>query len=252
MKSDSIEIYFFVGESHYKKEINISNQQGAGASSLSPSEKRYTSPLPVFHGNPKTSEFLFFKPNLADLTPNFFYDAGSNSLKNGREDHTLPETFQVHKKTEFSGAEQARISENFIELYGKGLSLADISRNTGIAKNTIRAILLRAGIELRSNRSVPVSKALTDSGKRNIRPYYGFCYFQGAIAPDQREFENLALIHQLWSLGTNSNRIADVLNEKKIPARAASKWNRNSIVNIITRFENKQIILLKGGKYELR
>ena len=89
VKSDSIEIYFFVGESHYKKEINISNHQGAGATSLSPSEKRYTSPLPVFRGNPKTSKFLFLKPNLncstADLAANFFYYAGSNSLKNGRE-----------------------------------------------------------------------------------------------------------------------------------------------------------------------
>ncbi len=88
VKSDSIEIYFFVGESHYKKEIIISNQQGAGTHSLSPLEKRHTAPLPVFQGNPKTSEFLFLKPNLTDLTPNFFYDAGSNSLKNGSERRT--------------------------------------------------------------------------------------------------------------------------------------------------------------------
>ncbi len=88
VKSDSIEIYFFVGESHYKKEVIIHNQQGAGSSSLSLTEKRYTSPLPIFHGNPKTSEFLFLKPNLADLTPNFFYDAGSNSLKIGSERRT--------------------------------------------------------------------------------------------------------------------------------------------------------------------
>ncbi len=59
VKSDSIEIYFFVGESHYKKEINISDQQWAGANSLSPSEKKHAGPLPVFYGNPKTSEFLF-------------------------------------------------------------------------------------------------------------------------------------------------------------------------------------------------
>jgi hypothetical protein len=40
-------------------------------------EKRSTSALPVFHGNPKTAEILNFEPN-------FFYDAGSNSLKFGR------------------------------------------------------------------------------------------------------------------------------------------------------------------------
>ena len=84
VKSDMVEIYFFVGESHYKKEINIHNQQGAGSKSLLLTEKRHTSPLPVFHGNPKTSEFLFVKPNLIDLRETKFHDAGSNSLKIGR------------------------------------------------------------------------------------------------------------------------------------------------------------------------
>jgi len=172
--------------------------------------------------------------------------------KIGSQFATLPEPLQAHKKTELSGAERLRISQFFVELYEKGLSLTDISRQTGKAKNTIRNALLRAGIELRPNISVPVAKALRESGKRNIRPYYGFCYFQGCITPDPREFENLVLIHRLWSSGTNPNRIADILNAKKIPARSASRWNRNSVVNIITRFENKQIILTKGGKYELR
>lgn len=173
-------------------------------------------------------------------------------MKFGSQDHTLPALLQVHKKTELSGAERARISQIFVELYRKGLSLTDISKQTGKAKNTIRDSLIRAGIELRPNTAVPVASALRESGKRNIRPYYGFCYFQGQIIPDPREFENLLLIHRLWSVDTNPNRIADTLNAKKIPARSASKWNRNSIVNIIARFENKQIILSKGGKYELR
>ncbi len=173
-------------------------------------------------------------------------------LSRGSQNATLPALLQTHKKTELSGAERVRISQIFAELYEKGLSLTDISRQTGKAKNTIREALLRCGIELRSNVSVPVAKALGESGKRNIRPYYGFCYFQGRITPDPREFENLTLIHRLWSSGTNPNRIADSLNEKKIPARSALKWNRNSVVNIITRFKNKQIDLTKGGKYELR
>ena len=91
IKNEEIEIYFFVGEKHYKRELELSslrpfkhelNQIGAKP------EKRHSSALPVFHGNPKTSEFLYLKPNLTDLTPNFFYDAGSNSLKNGSERRT--------------------------------------------------------------------------------------------------------------------------------------------------------------------
>jgi hypothetical protein len=59
------------------------------------------------------------------------------------------------------------------------------------------------------------------------------------------------LIYQLWKLGTNPNRIADPLTEKKIQPRLAKLWNRNTVINILNRFENNQIIL-KGGQLELR
>lgn len=59
------------------------------------------------------------------------------------------------------------------------------------------------------------------------------------------------LIYQLWKSGTNPNRLADTLTEKKIQPRLAKSWNRNSVINILNRFENKQIIL-KGGQLELR
>lgn len=71
----------YVGEKHYKRELAIAGSQ------LNPKppvpdgsvpEKRNTSALPVFHGNPKTSNFLHLKPN-------FLNDAGSNSLKFGSE-----------------------------------------------------------------------------------------------------------------------------------------------------------------------
>jgi site-specific DNA recombinase len=81
VKKDEVEVYFFVGEKHYKRELAIAGSLLKGPSGrIHPQipEKRYTSPLPVFHGNPETS-------NLLHLKPNFFYDAGSNSLKIGRE-----------------------------------------------------------------------------------------------------------------------------------------------------------------------
>ena len=156
------------------------------------------------------------------------------------------------KRLELSGADKARISEIFVDLYENGLSLTDISRQTGKAKNTIRDSLLRNGTKMRTKVAVPVTYAVRSAGKGNIRPYYGFCYFQGKIVPDPREYENLALIHRLWSSETNPNCFADTLNAKKIPARSAAKWNRNSVVNIITRFETKQVTLTKGGSYELR
>lgn len=132
------------------------------------------------------------------------------------------------------------------------MSLRDISRVTGKAKNTIRDALQRADVELRPKVTLSTVEAETAKRKSNVRPFYGFCYFQGQVVPDQREFENLILIHQLWRSGANPNRIAETLNVRKVPARSATAWNRNSIVNIVTRFENETVILKKGGGYQLR
>ncbi|MBL7554219.1 MAG: hypothetical protein JNM24_00235, partial [Bdellovibrionaceae bacterium] len=90
VKSDEVEIFFYVGEKYYKRELAIAGSRIlptavtdtlSSAINASTPEKRHTSALPVFHGNPKTSEIL-------NLKPNYFYDAGSNSLKNGSERRT--------------------------------------------------------------------------------------------------------------------------------------------------------------------
>lgn len=104
---------------------------------------------------------------------------------------------------------------------------------------------------MRPNQAVPPATTWRSVGKRNIRPPYGFCYFQGKVVPDQREFPHLLLIHRLWKDRVNPNAIAEHLNAKKIAPRKASAWNRNSVVNILVRFKSKKIIL-KGDQYELR
>lgn len=128
--------------------------------------------------------------------------------------------------------------------------MTDISKQTGKAKNTIRDALTRAGIELRPNKILSVTAAKAKKCKSGAPPYYGFCYFQGKLVPDPREYENLLLIHRLWESGVNPNAIATMLNSKKTPARSAKSWNRNSVVKIIERFKHG-LIKIKGGNYEL-
>ena len=171
-------------------------------------------------------------------------------MKNGRQFHTPPEKTQAHKKIELSGAHQRRISSNIVRLYEKGLSLNEIAKLIAKPRSTVRSILVKAGIELRSSVPLPFKQAKRESGKGSIRPYYGFCYFQGQVVPDQREYNNLLLIHQLWLKGINPNAITDQLNAKKVPARSASAWNRNSVVKILKRFESG-LISANGGQLEL-
>jgi hypothetical protein len=175
----------------------------------------------------------------------------SQVVINGSLSHTLPELLQTHRTIELLEAQRLSISKNLVELYHQGLSLSDLSKQIGLAKSTVRDELVRAGITFRPAASLSVADATTTKGKGNMPPPYGFCYFQGKIVPDPREHGNLLLIRKLWKSEANPNRIANVLNEKKIKPRIASAWNRNSVVNILTRFENGQF-KLKGGQIEFR
>lgn len=162
----------------------------------------------------------------------------------------MGEHFQVHEIFDLPENPRVALSDEFAHLYRKGCSLPEIAKQTGRSKDMVRSALLRAGIDLRPKVALPVHMTWREPGKRNIRPYYGFCYFQGRVVPDPREYENLLLIHRLWKAKTNPNRIATLLNTKKIPARNASTWNRNSVVLVLQRFE-QAIISIKGEKYEL-
>ena len=75
INGEEVEIHFFVGENHYKRELEFLGSRPF--SRIEMPEKRRTNPLPVFHGNLETSKFLNLKPK------NLYVD-GSNSLTNGR------------------------------------------------------------------------------------------------------------------------------------------------------------------------
>ncbi|MBL7557891.1 MAG: hypothetical protein JNM24_18830 [Bdellovibrionaceae bacterium] len=175
----------------------------------------------------------------------------SGNDKIGSETHLLSERTQPAVIIELPESERLDISSLFTELYLKGLSLREIEQQTGAAKSVIRRRLLTNGVKLRSHIAVPFSSKKKVIGKSNIRPPYGFCYFQGQIVLDQKEYRNLLLIYKLWKSNANPNRISELLNEKNIPPRIAKFWNRNSVISILTRFENKQIVS-KGGQLELR
>ncbi|HRO66013.1 MAG TPA: hypothetical protein PL182_00460, partial [Pseudobdellovibrionaceae bacterium] len=180
-----------------------------------------------------------------------FRDPPSSGGSNGSLTASLPELPQVHKNIDLSEVRNQGISHKCIELYSKGYSLSEVSNLTGKARSTIQSILGKAGIALRPNRSVPGSLTWKNNGKNCVPPPYGFCYFQGKVVPDQKEYGNLLIIHRLWKERVNPNAIANQLNTKKIKPRKASAWNRNSVVKILRNFETKAI-LIKGDQYELR
>ena len=123
-------------------------------------------------------------PKMACLASLWFT---KHPVESGSGVHSLPELFEAHRIINLSGDEAERISDQVIKSYSKGIPLNDIVKQTGKARSTVRGILIRAGISLRPNVSLPISMAIKKSIQSNIRPYYGFCYFQARIVADPRE-----------------------------------------------------------------
>lgn len=168
----------------------------------------------------------------------------------------ITELLQAVDFTEFYIKINKRISpddaKNVAEMYAKGMSLRDISMQLSLSKNGVRSCLLRAGLKLREIVPKATHKRSLKSGKQSALPYYGFCYFEGSIIKDPREFPTLQKIHRLWSQGRTIHQINLELNRAKIPSRTGKTWSWAALQNIVARFENKQVILTKGGKYEFK
>lgn len=144
------------------------------------------------------------------------------------------------------------ISTEVTEKYKKGWSLRDIAKDLGVSKNGVRSILLRGRVTLRENITQATNKRKLNSGKNSARPYFGFCYFEGQIIKDPREFPTLKLIYCRFEQDRTIHEITMELNKVSIPSRSGKKWSWAAVQNIVQRFKDKKIILLKGGKYEFR
>ncbi|MBL7670297.1 MAG: recombinase family protein [Bdellovibrionaceae bacterium] len=157
-----------------------------------------------------------------------------------------PQFFETRNRI---SSEDAKI---IAEKYQKGCSLRDIAKLLGSSKNRVRSELKKLGLEPSQSNAQATHKRSLKSGKQAALPYYGFCYFEGQIVKDPREFPTLQTIHRLWSRGKSIHQINQELNRAKIPSRKGKAWSWAAIQNIVLRFKNKQIILSKGGKYEFR
>ena len=156
-----------------------------------------------------------------------------------------------HDFIEFPFCLKENIFAKTAPLYEQGLSLREIELRTGIPKTTIRKALMRGDVSLRATETERRSHGWRNSGKRGVKPPYGFCYLEGEITRHPKEYSVLKIIHERWKQGQPANSIATWLNGKKIPSPMGKSWSWNSVTNIINRFKSKTIVI-KGGSYELR
>ena len=107
------------------------------------------------------------------------------------------------------------LDENIAQLYQKGNSFRDNEKLLSISKTKIRDILIRLKIPIRP--VFPESNKATQRvvGKKNVKPPYGFAYFEGRVVKLPKEYRTLLQIINLWKSGRSLNSIDNIIKRIK-------------------------------------
>ncbi len=156
-------------------------------------------------------------------------------MKNGRPGLPTDEQGQAHVIISFPSRKSPRILKEFIQMWQSGLSLSEISRQTGRSRDMVRRALKRHEFETNPKSDEFDPTVWRKRRRSSSHPPYGFCYFQGNLVENPKEQEVLLLIIKLSKEGMNPNMIASHLKAKRLRPRRADSWNRNSIILILNR-----------------
>lgn len=143
------------------------------------------------------------------------------------------------------------LSDKIAELYQKGNSLREISKIVDLSKTKIRDTLLKLKIPIRPTFQETQRATQSRSGKKNVKPPYGFIYFEGRVVRHPKEYPVLLQIIGLWKKGRSLNSIATELNGRRVSSPMGKLWSFNSIDNIIKRIKDGHLVQ-NGDIYELR
>jgi hypothetical protein len=102
---------------------------------------------------------------------------------------------------------QVRIIEIIAPLYKENLSITEIAERTGFKRTMVWETLKQHEKELKSQRVVPYERWRKGHKKTGVRPPYGFCFLQGEVVRDPKEYPTLLLMHNLWTRGSGNMSI---------------------------------------------
>lgn len=125
--------------------------------------------------------------------------------------------------------------------------MKEISALTGFPYSTIRGQLIKGGMTLRGNKSVSANENLRQCFKNSAAPPYGFCYLNGRLEKDSREYPILQIIFKQWQMSRSATEIARHLNAKNYATRHQKKWKQPTVFYILERFESKAINMSDEG-----
>lgn len=128
-----------------------------------------------------------------------------------------------------------RVFEIVAPLYKKGLSISEISAQTGIARSTVYAAIRAKRDVFRPPEKVPFERWRRGNPKGRRHPPFGFCYYNGALVEDPREYPTVQLIRMLKEQGKSITEITNELNRRGIPTRRKKLWQYGVVKAVLRR-----------------
>lgn len=163
--------------------------------------------------------------------------------KDGRHLPITCNAIQLHDFIEIKVHLISNENNEFKALYEQGHSIREISNLLGFPFATIQRHLVRMGVTLRPNKPVSFLGKQSHTFKSAAPPIYGFCYLEGRLQKDPREYPILQTIEKQRQLGRTPTEIARHLNSKGFKTRHGKLWTQAHVFNIVQKLKNKHINL---------
>lgn len=128
---------------------------------------------------------------------------------------------------------------------------------TGFKRNAVWRELKKHIKDLRAQEPVPFDRWRKGRGKTRARPPYGFCYLDGEIIRDPKEYPSLKLILNLWNRDVSLGDIQRTLSGKGFRSRTGKPWSYNVIKAAVTRSYGSlpidpKLVPKKSNKHKLK
>jgi len=125
--------------------------------------------------------------------------------------------------------------------YEQGHSINEIADRLRLSYSTVRDQLARQGVTLRTNKSVSFSKDQRQTFKNSAPPPYGFCYLEGQLQKDPREYPILQIIEKQRQQGRSPTEISRFLSGKGFKTRHGKSWLQAHVFNIVQRLKTSKL-----------
>lgn len=132
-------------------------------------------------------------------------------------------------------------NHNLKALYEQGHSVNDIADLLGLAYSTVRDRLERQQVTLRPGKSVSFLNNQRQTFKNSAPPPFGFCYLEGQLQKDPREYPVLQIIEKQRQQGRSPTEIARFLSDKGFKTRHGKSWLQAHVFKIIQRLKTQPL-----------